>query len=162
MKRSLFILLSILLLTSFTMAQSKEPLNTGLMMTVSGLSEISVDNVFGGIGVQHYFAPKISGRFTVGGTFAEGYAPGYIVSGTGLYDFLRLGQGAFYAGAGVIYSHPSSSEDNYGVYVPLGASFEIFDNVTLGAEYVTTVDFDPTVVTVGGTTGASALLIVWF
>ena len=135
---------------------------TALMFTLSGLSEISVGNIFGGIGVQHYFTNDISGRFSVGGTFADGVVADYSLSGTALYDFMRFGQGAFYAGVGVAYTHPSGVEDNYGITLPLGASFEIFDNVTLGAEYITTVELDPTVVTVGGTSGAKGLLAIWF
>jgi len=150
--------------STFTFAQEKVevPKTTALMFTLSGLSEISVGNIFGGIGVQHYFTNDISGRFSVGGTFADGVVADYSLSGTALYDFMRFGQGAFYAGVGVAYSHPSGVEDNYGITLPLGASFEIFDNVTLGAEYITTVELDPTVVTVGGTSGAKGLLAIWF
>jgi len=162
MKFSYLFIIALLTLALSAFGVAQETTNTtGLVGTVSGLSNISVGNLYGGIGVQQYITDNGSIRASFGGTFAKGSSD-YTVSGAFLYDLMTAGDGALYLGGGLVYSHPVEGSTSTDFIVPIGARFPIFKNVTLGFEYVTTVEFDPTVVNVGGTSGASGLLTVWF
>jgi len=139
-----------------------ERTTTGIVFTVQGLANISVGNLYGGIGLHHYFSETISGRFSVGGVVTE-EANSWNLSGTLMHDLMSVGdEGALYIGGGVVYSKPMEDESTYGILFPIGARINLLSGMTLGFEYVNTLALDPTVFTFGSTSGANGHLTLWF
>lgn len=163
MKSSYFIISVLAFICLFTFsapAQTQDTFPVGLTFTVQGSTFPTFGNYMGGVGLTKYFTPDVAVRASVGGTFAEG-SNAYVLSGTGLVDVMKTENTVAYLGAGALYTHPAVGETHTQMLIPLGARISIWPNTTVGVEYITTVDFSPTVVNVGNATAAGNLTF-WF
>lgn len=112
----------------------------GLVFVFNGLSELGVSPFNGGIGAKYYLADKFALRGSVGGYYKkndETSTNQINLTGAALWEILKSKNTAGYFGGEIGYTNTKTEEtvNQFSIAGIVGAEFEVFNNVALGAEY---------------------------
>jgi hypothetical protein len=135
--KHIFLTIAMLLALVFTtQAQHKEG-DLGILFGFKGFSNLGVSDVNGGAGARYYITPSTSLRGTMGfQTFGNSESANIVsVSGAMLFDLTHKAKTSAYLAPQFTYNHIDGSDALYSFGLLLGAEYEAWDGITLGAEY---------------------------
>lgn len=175
MNKLLSVLLLVVLFGGFAFAQ-EAPCNcmhkTGdvaLLFTFNGLSDLSANEVNGGVGARYFFTPSMSFRGTVGAqVISQDNQPtqkAIHVSGALLVKLAETKNTGAYFGPSVQWAHSEPNINTYGLGFVLGAEVYPWHNISLGAEYGVGMTYQSvtgvTTTTLGSNNNGKLLLSVY-
>lgn len=164
MKRIFIILVATLCCMVAGLAQEHKAGDNALLFTLK-TNPVAIDNVNGGFGLQHYLAPALAVRGTLGFTLSNGGNPDtktFATSAAALLTLASTENTAAYFGPGIEYNHSQPNTNLYKVKGIVGGMFSPIKNFSVGAEYNLSITSDGTVNTYnfGSTTGE--ILMYWW